>query len=283
MDNTCGHSHDLDLSRWCGENRELHIPDVYIQREPMARLAAMIRRDREMHFCLLPFCHTLEAEALGAEICLGNDTTGPRASRPAWEKLDDVLNMELNLAAPRIVETLEAARLLSAEGEKVAFQLSGPLTILNSLLPSERIYRGMRREPALFLEVCRKLGQDLSALASAAEQAGVRIFSYADPMAASDIIGPRGCKMVTEGFLIPLLKELDRKLRPEARVCLCPKTAGALLGAGLASRCVHPLPEPMPYPEALVAMQGKLRFAGQSCIHNTKPTACIHEIVIGEV
>ena len=280
MDDICGSGHAPDLRRWCAAETELSIPAVYTHREPMARLAALIRREQEMPFCLLPFCHTLEAEALGAQIRFARDGTGPRVSRSPCETLAQVLTRTLDPTVPRIAETLAAARLLTEAGETVVFQLSGPLTILNSLLSSEQIYRSLRREPELFLEVCRKLGQDVLTLAGLAETAGVGIFSYADPMAAAGIIGPRGSRLVAEGYLAALLKALDRQLGPDALVCLCPKTAASLLDAELASERSHPLPAAMPYPEALMTVGGRLRFAAQGCIHNGKPVDAVREIVV---
>ena len=43
----------------------LTFPDAYLRHETMARLSKALKAHDKAVFCELPFCHTVEAEALG--------------------------------------------------------------------------------------------------------------------------------------------------------------------------------------------------------------------------
>jgi uroporphyrinogen-III decarboxylase len=247
----------------------------------MADLAQTVRAHEGAAYCLLPFCHTLEAEALGADIYLGDGLTTPRARNPRCGSLAEVLELTMDFSASRLRETLEACRLLKTRGEMILFQISGPLTILNSLLPSDLVFRAFRKEPELLLRVFRKLGDDVLALSVLAEEAGADLISYADPMGAVGIVGPRAAEMIAVKFTVDFLRDLDRQLRRETMVLLCPKTAFALLGTELAQWQDHRLPKKMHYGDAVLACRGQFRFAGQSCVKKTAyETENLRELVL---
>lgn len=269
LDYHCSYDNASALGQWAEHNPKLHFPQAYEQRELMAELAQTIRRQEGTAYCLLPFCHTLEAEAMGAHILLGDGLTGPRARDYCCGSLQEVTERCLDFSSPRLQETLLVCRLLKERGESLLFQLSGPLTILNSLLPAELLYRALRKEPEQLLALCRRIGEELLPLAKAAEEAGADLLSYADPMAAVSLIGPKGAELLTKGFTLDFLKQLDRELKKETLVLLCPKTAFALLGTELAQWQEHPLEQAMHYGEAALHLRGKLRFGGQSCVKRT--------------
>lgn len=265
----CGYDNGTGLGIWTERNPALQFPQAYLQREMMTELARTIRSHEGSEYCMLPFCHTLEAEALGADIFLGDGLTTPRARQPRCGSLQEILDLTMDVSHSRLRETLEACRLLKKQGENVMFQISGPLTVLNSLLPSDLLFRAFRKEPELLLRVFRKIGDDVLQLAILAEAAGADMISYADPMGGVNIVGPKFAEMIAVNFTAEFLRSLDRQLRKETMVLLCPKTAFALLGTELAQWRDQKLPEKMRYGQAALAYRGKIRFAGQSCIKKT--------------
>ena len=53
--------------------------EIYSDPKKIAELAVIIKKQRGQQFCMLPFCHTLEAEMLGGNINLGDETAGARS------------------------------------------------------------------------------------------------------------------------------------------------------------------------------------------------------------
>lgn len=281
LDYHCGYDNGTGMGEWTEKNPKLQFPESYLQREMMAELSQTIRSHEAAPYCLLPFCHTLEAEALGANINLGDGKTTPRARQPRCGSLSEVLELTMDYSLPRLKETLEACRLLKARGEKVLFQMSGPLTILNSLVPSDLLFRAFRKEPELILRVFRKLGDDVMQLAILAEQAGAELLSYADPMGGVGIVGPKVAEMIAVSFTLDFLRNMDLQLRKETPVLLCPKTAFALLGTELARWEEHKLSAWMNYGEAAFENRGNFRFAGQSCVKKTSySTGILRELIL---
>lgn len=244
-----------------------HFPEAYVKREEMIRLAKFYRDRTKDVFCELPFCHTLEAEAFGADIILGNGTTPPRGGAYRCGTAEELLALpEMDLQSERMYETLKVCDLLTKAGERVIFNLSGPLTICNSLADIRVVFKLLRKNPEemkLFLE---KLCLEELRLVAAAEEAGVRWFSYADPAGAVSVIGPKMMTRLTEAFTVPFLKQAREQMQRDSMLILCPKTTFALLGTGHARLLDAKLPKEMTYREACAAMAGTVPIAGQMCM-----------------
>lgn len=281
MDYHCGYDSAAGLGQWSEQEPGLQFPQAYCRREQMVLLAQTIRKAEGRAFCLLPFCHTLEAEAYGAVIDLGTGLTGPRARGYAFSSVNQLLELPpLNRASPRLEETLAACRLLKQQGEPLLFQISGPMTILSSLLPSELLFRGLMKETGAVLELFQRIGQDCLWILKAAEEAGADLLSYADPMAAVSLLGPRLTQQLSREFTAPFLKQADAVLKKESLLLLCPKTALALVGSELAQWKERPLPQGLTYGEGALSLKGSVRFGGQSCIKKIQQTETFRELIL---
>ena len=53
-------------------------PAAYLESGDMAKTALELKRENNACFCMLPFCHTLEAEATSGFIHFDDVETGPR-------------------------------------------------------------------------------------------------------------------------------------------------------------------------------------------------------------
>lgn len=292
----CTYDNASGFGTWVAEDYGIQFPEAYTGREMMVKLALAAKEHNGAAVCLLPFCHTLEAEALGGIIRLGDGVTGPRTGGYCCKTLEEVLelpgiqeryealqkreagldveeNRKENRAANgenmhRLLETLEACRILTQMDETVIFLVSGPLTILNGLADSEIVFRALLKEPELMERVFEKLGKDILAVMKLAEEAGAEFISYADPSGGVNIVGPKVAGRVAQTFTAKFLKAADRQLRSETTVLLCPKTAFALIGTEMAEWKDHVLPEPMEYTKAVLYKKKEIRFAGQDCMNH---------------
>lgn len=264
LDYRCSYDSAAGLGKWAEQNPNLQFPQAYCQAEMMADLAQTIRQTEGGSFCILPFCHTLEAEAYGADIVLGDGLTTPRG-RTLLNEIPEKLP-PMNRKAPRLLETIAAIKLLKERGEKVLFQLSGPLTILNNLYSSEKLFRLLLKDGDRAMDLFRSLREDMIFLMKAAEDAGADVLSYADPMAAVNLVGPKIAEKIARDFTAGFLHEVNRRLKAETLFLLCPKTSFALIGTELAVWKEHPLEQKLTYDDAALALRGKVRFGGQCCV-----------------
>ena len=131
----CTYGNSVGIQEEITRDLPLKFPDAYCHRDSLAMLSKAVKDHDGASFCLLPFCRTIETEALGASIRLGDDKTGPRAGSYVCQSMEELLQLpKLNLQTPRLQETLAALSMLKQQGEITAYELTGPFTILNSLI-----------------------------------------------------------------------------------------------------------------------------------------------------
>ncbi len=267
----CVHENSAGIKAEAAKQANLRFPDVYKHWDLMAELALAMKSCSGMPFVELPFCHTVEGEAMGGIVNYGDDRNGPRAGAYICTRPEELLELpEIDCSKGRIHEVLLACRDLRKRGEQVVLDVSGPFTILNVLIDSRYVFKAMRKQPELMKEVFRKLGQEILKYMLEIEKSGVRMISYADPTGGVNILGPDMAARVVENFTYDFLKDVDRKLKQDTLILLCPKTALALIGMGWAEFIDIHMSRAVCYGEACMEMIGKTRFAGQTCVRNTE-------------
>jgi len=162
-------------------------------------------------------------EALGAVPVLS--LSGARVKEPPYRRAEELPD-RLKAETERLTAMLSAVELLAGEGNCVAYNIEGPFTLLCSLLPMNRVFSALRKEEGVkLLEKAESWVCDYAALAVGR---GVRLLSFADPVAAVDILGE---KMFSSVYVPSLKRVLDR-LRsefPDTPIHLCGKLSQCLL------------------------------------------------------
>lgn len=265
----CGSDNREELIGQVIAEKNLKLPDVYVHCEQMAALSLAVKQHEGTPFCILPFDHLTEAEALGAEVYLGDKRTGLRGGNYICDKPAEILTLpSIDRSAGRIRQVLEACRILSGQGEEVLLEVSGPLTIMNALIDIGQILRTMRKDPEIMQKIFEKMRKELLGFLEEAAECGVRIISYADPVGGADILGPAGAQKLAKQFTAPFLREGENILGERMMMLLCPKTAKALLDSGEAYTVSRLLPQKPTYGAACVLMAGEMHFTGQMCTRN---------------
>ena len=203
-------------------------PAAYLESGDMAKTALELKRENNACFCMLPFCHTLEAEATSGFIHFDDVETGPRFGEPTCKSLDALLQMpEIDYSAGRMAQTLEACRLLHQQGEYVMIALTGPFTWLNVLCGTAPLFKWLRKEPEKMQQVFDHIRAELLRFTEKALEAGADLISYSDSVGGVNVLGPKNMAHMAETVTLPLLHEIqalaDGKallfLVPEADIC----------------------------------------------------------------
>lgn len=269
----CTYDNSVGISEEVTAKLHLTFPDAYLHWDTMALIAEALKETDGAAFCELPFCHTVEAEAMGGIVNYGNEKTGPRAKEYICTKPEELLELkEMDFTQGRIHEVLLACQHLRKQGENVVLEVAGPFTILNVLIDAKYVFKGMRRQPEVMKEVFWKIGNQLLAYIEEAQKYGVNMISYADSSGGLNILGPKMAEQVVEEFTYDFLKKVEEIVNDDVIVLLCPKTTFALLGTDKAEFVDVELEEQMRYGEACISMIGKEKFAGQMCIKNINYT-----------
>ncbi|MGE0875461.1 MAG: MtaA/CmuA family methyltransferase [Burkholderiales bacterium] len=166
-------------------------PDSHWEPKKIARAAASTYELTGVPCCTVPFCLTLEGEALGCELDRGSEITQPQI----MEHLEsDPGSFELPadfLSRGRIPAVLEAISLLAAsqrDVQPVNMKVTGPFTIACAVFGAERILLGTLEEPEAVKHVLEVMTQAAIELSRAAIQAGVDTITLSDPVASGDLL-----------------------------------------------------------------------------------------------
>ena len=137
-------------------------PDVYLHADKMAALSKRQKEKQGNSICVLPFCHTVEGEAMGGIITLGNEVAGPRAKEYLYTDYKELGEInEIDFTKGRIQEVLQACQILHEQGEHVMLEVSGPITILNVLIDIKQIFKGMHKDFEFMKSVFQKVGTQI--------------------------------------------------------------------------------------------------------------------------
>lgn len=267
-DYACSYHYVMGIDTKIESDLNLIFPDCYKERESMAKIASYKRQSNNMDICILPFCHTVEAEALGGDINFGDSVNGPRARSYIYSSMEEMENIgQIDFSKGRVREVLEACRILKKEGQDVILEISGPVTILNVLLDPKYIYKAMRKKPELMKLVYDKLEKVILDFTKEAIEVGVDIISYADSTASVGILGPKMAEDMTRIFTYAMLKKMEKIVKDKCLVHLCPKTTFALLGCDLAHFEDLEQEDDLTYGKALLSSKGRTVFLGDRCIN----------------
>lgn len=153
----------------------------------------------------IPFCQTIEAEALGCEVFLGSDNIPTVISHP-YRIGDEILLPEDILQRGRIPVLLEAVKIIKEEVKEIPLIVGivGPFTITGYLFGMTQLLMQMAVSPQEilpYMEIALKVEE---ILVNAVQRAGADIICVEDMTASTDMISPNMYK----DFVFPYHKKL---------------------------------------------------------------------------
>lgn len=242
-------------------------PEVHSNKEMLIKAAKAMKDKTNSPFCELPFCHTLEAENMGGNVNYGNHLIGPRAGEYTITLFNDLSNLpsfDFNKGRMRVV--LEAIKDLSDSNEVTLLNVSGPFTILNTLIDPKYIFKAIRKEPELAWQLFDKLQDDLLKYLEIAKENGVKLISFADSLGGVEILGPKLMITYLDRFVYPFIKKALEICDDKMVLILCPKLTYALTSTNKAHFEDILFDELLTYGEALVSLIGNNVVMGERCI-----------------
>jgi len=191
-------------------------PDAHTDSELMANLAHSMYENGGFENCGVPFCMTVEAEAMGARVSLGDKTTEPRVtdyvinSAVEYEKLK---NIDSNSGRAKVV--IDAIKILSERNLEIPIvaNITGPISLASSIMDPIVFYKELVRKKEEAHKYMEVITENLISFGKAQLEAGAEILAISDPSGTGEILGP---KLFNE-FAIPYINKIVEALKPYAK------------------------------------------------------------------
>ena len=279
----CCHYDHLHLTEQDAYDNNITFPEAYTEHHMISAYALARKEKSRSVFCTLPGDHLLEAEAMGAEIIYDDPVMAVRSSGPVFDFPFDTYRLsKIDLQHGRVRETLCSCNDLTNAGENVLLETTGPMTILDALTDITKVFRFLKKDPSSIIQIFNAVGTHTLEFIKAAQEHGVRFFSFADPLCSASILGPHTCKAFINMFTADFLKEISKNLHDDSMLLICPEIISSLTEAGKIQIIRHTVPVPDRYDRLCIDMASKVTICGQICVKKAAETHdinCFNEIV----
>jgi len=252
------------------QKEQFSFPEVHLHAEEMVKLSKAIKDYRNEEYVKLPFCVTIEAEALGAKVNLGDKNIGPRISQYSINSIDELGDIpRINYRKNRIKEVLDAIQILSDEGEKAILSVQGPYTIAQSLIEPKLLFKAARKDKDKVDKLLNLIEDEVVGYIKEGINRGVKIISYSDSSGTLDILGPNMYEELSGKYNLNVLKKVSKVLK-DGIIHICGVTSASLQNSGLIKSISYELNEELTYSEAInkvIDENKNIKVIGHNCIN----------------
>ena len=192
----------------------VYLPQAHSDADSMAKLAAAVCEQGCFENMGVPFCMTVEAEALGAQVDLGSNIVEPRVTAYVLKSVSEADKLKkLDLSGGRVRVVLEAIRTLKAQNRAVPIigNITGPISTAASLMEPMAFYRELRKKKDEAHAYLDFVTEQLTAFALAQVKAGADVIAVSDPSGTGEILGPK----YFEEYALPSLNRIVDAVRSE--------------------------------------------------------------------
>ena len=188
---------------------EVFVPEAHYDAEKMAALAKAVYDKGFFENYGVPFCMTVEAEAMGAEVTMGRKDREPHVTDYAF---DDVRNYKqvkpMDLESGRAKVVLDAIKILKSydDGVPIVGNLVGPISVASSVMDAVKYYKQLRKQRELSHEYMDWITDELIRFGIAQIEAGADVIAIADPSGTGEIMGPGPF----QEYAVPYIEKLQR-------------------------------------------------------------------------
>lgn len=168
-------------------------PEAHMKAEPMAKLALGAATVLGFDAVRVPYCQTMESEALGCTVKYAGREGVPRIDVHAFHVGDTPTLPDDFLSQGRLPELLEAIRIMKSEvGDDVAVMgnIVGPFSIVANMVGITNALKASFKKADQLVPLLEVAEQAGTMLGKALVDAGADIIVIEDMMASIDVISP---------------------------------------------------------------------------------------------
>jgi MtaA/CmuA family methyltransferase len=194
-------------------------PQCHKEAGEMSRLARGVRDLTGIENLGVPYCMTVEAEAMGAGVGMGSLESEPRVVSYPLDKMETFESLfRLQEGKGRISQVIEAIEILHGPepSRPLIANLTGPVSLATSLMEPMTFYKAMGKKTALTHEFLQFLTENLIILGKLMLRAGAQIVAVSDPSASGEILGPKRFR----DYALPYINDILDALQGDSAASL---------------------------------------------------------------
>ena len=189
-------------------------PNAHLNGEKMAKLASSNYENGCFENYGVPFCMTVEAEALGSKVTLGTREYEPHVTEYAINSVEQYTSLKkMNMQQGRAKVVLDAIKILKSKNDNVPIigNITGPISTASSLMEPVKFYKELRKKNKEAHEFISFVTDEIINFARAQIDAGADIIAISDPSGSGEILGPKDF----EEFVVKYINKIIASLQKE--------------------------------------------------------------------
>lgn len=189
-------------------------PEAHTDAEMMAKLALASYEQGCFENVGVPFCMTVEAEAMGAEVTMGTRNFEPHVTAYAADSVKEWKTLSrANMNEGRAKVVLDAIHILKEKNLDVPIigNLVGPISTASSVVDPVPFYKELRKCRTEAHEFMTFVTEQLIEFANAMIDAGADVIAISDPSGTGEILGPKFFEEYAVKYLNMLLDGIENK------------------------------------------------------------------------
>lgn len=185
--------------------------EVHKNPQAMAQAALMLAEATGFENLGVPFCVTVEAEAMGSKVDYGNVSVEPHVVEYAFNDGNlNSLSFHITGTSGRMPVVLEAISLLKQARPDLPIigNMTGPVSLATSLIDPNQFFRLLKKDKPFVHKLIALVTEAIASFAEAQIKAGADVISLGDPTASGEILGPTFFQEFAEPSLTRIIERI---------------------------------------------------------------------------
>ncbi len=177
------------------EQSQCFWPEAHQDPEKMAGLAIALNQAGGFENYGVPFCMTVEAEAMGAKVDMGSLLVEPHVVESPLRSVEEVEQLQsLDVHQGRVKVVLDAIRLLKDQNHDhvpIVGNITGPVSTAGTLIDMSVLLKEYRKKPEASHRFMTKVTDEIIKYAQGEADAGADMICISEPSGTGEILGPK--------------------------------------------------------------------------------------------
>ncbi|MBC3796156.1 MtaA/CmuA family methyltransferase [Acetobacterium tundrae] len=187
-------------------------PEAHMDSEKMAALTYALNEAGGFENYGVPFCMTVEAEAMGAKVNMGDLICEPHVVDSPLKSTSQVnLLKQIDVNSGRVKVVLDTIKILKAKNTDVPIigNVTGPVSTAGTLVDMSVLMREFRKKPVDAEKLLNFIVENLVVYAKAQVSAGADVVCISEPSGTGEILGPKIFRDFTIKYVNRVLDAVD--------------------------------------------------------------------------